>query len=68
MRIKDVIRMVTLVQNEAEVIKTNVRTLVPELRTEAGGQTNQGRQAKSPNADDSTDVCVGPSSHDMRCK
>ena len=57
----DVIRMVTFVQMESEAKNTDVRTAVPELSREAVGWTFQGRQTKSPNADGSTDICVGPS-------
>lgn len=35
---EDVIRMVAFVQTEAEVIKTDVRTIIPELSRETGGQ------------------------------
>lgn len=48
--------MVAFVQTEAAVIKTDVRTIIPKLSREAGGQTYQGRQEKSPTASRSTDM------------
>lgn len=48
--------MVTFIQTESEVIKTNVRTIVPKLSREGSGWTYQSRHT-SPTANVPIDTC-----------
>lgn len=54
--------MVTFIQTESEVIKTDVRTIVPKLSREGSGWTYQSWQT-SPTTNVPIDTCVLPSFH-----